>query len=175
MDNKEKLQLGIKERNMIANIGLQLAQIHSDLKHEIVNEALKLGKVNNELISDGWHTFRELYEFRKIYNAILFNEWAKLGNNSHTVPLEEGGTTTYTAKQEPRYNVHKSWKHNNGKYCFDEEKKWFIVSAMLPTGLISNHYKAKDWDLFKVPEVEKALFEFDEHTGADVLERLKAL
>ncbi|WP_298774313.1 hypothetical protein, partial [uncultured Empedobacter sp.] len=60
-----------------------------------------------------------------------------------------------------------------GEECFGGG--WFIVSAMLPTGLISNHYKAEDWDLFKVPEVEKALFEFDGHTGKDVLERLKDL
>ncbi len=29
-------------------------------------------------LSDGYHTFNELYEFRKMYNAALFNEWAKL-------------------------------------------------------------------------------------------------
>ena len=46
---------------------------------------------------------------------------------------------------------------------------------MLPTGLISNHYQAEDWDLFKVPEVEKALYEFDGHTSQDVLHRLKNL
>ena len=52
---------------------------------------------------------------------------------------------------------------------------WFIVSAMLPTGLISNHYKAEDWDLFQIPEVEKALYKFDGHTPQDVLVRLKNL
>ena len=72
-----------------------------------------------------------------------------------------------------KYNVHKSWKHYNGELCFGGG--WFIVSAMLPTGLISNHYKAEDWDLFKIPEVEKALYEFDGHTPQDVLHRLKNL
>jgi hypothetical protein len=46
------------------------------------------------------------------------------------------------------------------------------VVAVLPDGQISNHYEAKDWDLFKVPETEKALVEFDGHTGADVIARL---
>jgi len=32
------------------------------------------GKMEN--ISDGYHTFAELYEFRKMYNVVLFNEWA---------------------------------------------------------------------------------------------------
>jgi hypothetical protein len=110
--------------------------------------------------SDGYHTFNELYEFRLQYNAALFNEWA-----SYKI---EG-------LLQEKYNVHKSWKHSDGEYCFGPEKEWFIVSAMLPTGLISNHYKAEHWDLFKVPEVEKAMFEYDGHTAQDVLTRLRAL
>ena len=30
---------------------------------------------NIEDISDGYHSFKDLYEFRKLYNAALFNEW----------------------------------------------------------------------------------------------------
>ena len=113
-------------------------------------------------LSDGYHTFNELYEFRKIYNAALFNEWA-----IKPAGFNNDGTII------PVFNVHKSWKHNDGEPCFGGG--WFIVSAMLPTGLISNHYKAEDWDLFKIPEVEKALHEFDGHTSEDVLNRLKKL
>ena len=100
--------------------------------------------------SDGYHTFNELYEFRKAYNAALFNEWAA-GN---------------------KCSVHKSWRHHDGELCFGGG--WFIVVAVLPNGQISNHYEAKDWDLFAVPETERALFEFDGHTSADVIARLKA-
>lgn len=102
-------------------------------------------------ISDGYHTFEELYEFRKMYNALLFNEWAR-----HYL-----------------HNVHKSLKHFDGEDCFGGG--WFIVVAELPTGQISNHYKVADWDLFDVPVAEKALIQFDGHTAADVLERMKAL
>jgi hypothetical protein len=100
--------------------------------------------------SDGYHTFNELYEFRKAYNIALFNEWAANG----------------------KCFVHKSWRHNDGELCFGGG--WFIVVAVLPQGQISNHYEAKDWDLFHIQETEKALFEFDGHTGADVIERLKS-
>ena len=116
-------------------------------------------------LSDGYHTFNELYEFRKMYNAALFNEWAE--------NLETSSDFGQALFNVPKYNVHKSWRHSDGELCFGGG--WFIVSAMLPTGLISNHYKAEDWDLFKIPEVEKALFEFDGHTGNDVLERIKNL
>jgi hypothetical protein len=100
--------------------------------------------------SDGYHTFNDLYDFRKAYNAALFNEWSASGKCS----------------------VHKSWRHHDGELCFGGG--WFIVVAVLPDGQISNHYEAKDWNLFSVPETERALFEFDGHTSDDVIHRLKA-
>lgn len=100
-------------------------------------------------VSDGYHTFNELYAFRMMYNAALFNEWAEL----------------------KKYTVHKSTKHYDGEDCFGGG--YFIVSALLPTGLISNHYKLEHWDLFKIPAYETALFEYDNHTSKDVLDRLE--
>jgi len=101
----------------------------------------------DENTSDGYHTFKELYEFRKVYNAVLFNEWAKQG----------------------KYNVHKSLKHSDGEDCFGGG--WFIVTATLPSGQISNHYELKDWKLFRVDEHVKA-DEWDGHTAQDVVNRL---
>ena len=101
--------------------------------------------------SDGYHTFNELYEFRKVFNAALFNEWSS----------------------QCKYHTHKSRKHNDGELCFGGG--WFIVCATLPTGQISNHYKEEDWDLFKCYEVEKALIPFDGHTPKDVITRINAL
>lgn len=128
---------------------------------EKVNQLDLLG--NKGQISDGYHTFDELYEFRKVYNAALFNEWA---SNIETSP--DYGSALFNV---PKYDVHKSWRHNDGELCFGGG--WFIVVAILPYGQISNHYEAKDWDLFKIPEVEKAKYPFDGHTPSDVLERLK--
>ena len=140
--------------------------------------------INNDIqdigdLSDGYHTFNELYEFRKIYNAALFNEWALdyygalKGHGVTDVMTIHPEIQNFLNNIKPKYNVHKSWKHHDGELCFGGG--WFIVSAMLPTGLISNHYKEEDWDLFKIPEVEKALYEFDGHTSEDVLNRLKKL
>ena len=118
-------------------------------------------------ISDGYHTFDELYEFRKVYNAALFNEWAK---DVKVVGFRDVGVKEYPI-YEPKYNVHKSLKHNDGELCFGGG--WFIVVANLPNGQISNHYPMEDWDLFRVPEKETALYPFDGHTGLDVIERIK--
>jgi hypothetical protein len=114
-----------------------------------------------ENTSDGYHTFKELYEFRKAYNVALFNEWGsqkerQIGNQ--WIPLNT------------KNHVHKSWKHHDGELCFGGG--WFVVVAVLQTGQITNHYKAEDWDLFNIPEVEKALFPFDGHTSEDVIKRL---
>jgi hypothetical protein len=126
---------------------------------EIQEEINKLDSSEIELINDKWHSFKELYEFRKVYNAALFNEWAR-DWRLNDAPIAN-------------FNAHKSWKHNDGELCFGGD--YFIVVALLPTGQISNHYESKDWDLFKIPETEKALFPFDNHTAQDVLNRLKSL
>ena len=100
-------------------------------------------------ISDGYHTFNELYEYRLLYNASMFNELAKQG----------------------LYDVHKSKRHSDGTIPFGDEN-WFIVQAELPSGQISNHYEMKDWDLFNIPEKEKAN-PYDGHTPQDVAKRLR--
>ena len=69
------------------------------------------------------------------------------------------------------YDVHKSKRHSDGEVPFGDSN-WFIVMAELPTGQISNHYKIKDWDLFQIPEKEKANA-WDGHTPKDVSGRLR--
>lgn len=129
-----------------------------------INLLIKDKKIDSNYISDGYHTFNELYEFRKIYNAKLFNEWANQKG------FDDGINYHHDI---PKYDVHKSLKHHDGELCFGGG--WFIVVAVLPTGQISNHYKVEDWDLFNIPDEEKAKYEFDGHTGSDVLERLKKI
>lgn len=129
----------------------------------IIDQHREEGNSVGEL-NDGYHTFNELYEFRKMYNAAFFNLIIEA--------LDATSSNGYLNNYK-NWKVHKSWRHHNGELCFGGG--WFIVSAMLPTGQISNHYKAEDWDLFKIPETEKALFEYDGHTAQDVLQRLKDL
>lgn len=100
--------------------------------------------------SDGYHTFNELYDYRKALNALLFNHYAALG----------------------LCDVHKSWRHSDGEPCFGGG--WFIVVAELPTGQVSNHYQEEDWGLFAVPERERGN-EWDGHTPQVALHRLLQL
>lgn len=95
--------------------------------------------------SDGYHTFAELYRFRMLYHAAWINESGSL------------------------FNAHKSWCHHDGQKCFGGG--WFIVMAQLPTGQISNHYEAKYWGLFDVPERVVA-DEWDGHDSEAAANRL---
>lgn len=112
-----------------------------------INALISGGVIDPNEINDGYHTFKELYEYRKLYNAALFNTWAAKG----------------------LYEVHKSTRHSDGELCFGGG--WFIVMAILPTGQISNHYKMEEWDLFKLRDVEKAI-QYDGHSPKDVAKRL---
>lgn len=130
----------------------------------------ELGEVKS-LISDDFHTFEELYTFRKLYNALLFNEWGKNPViKKEWYKSEYGRLRQRTISEEYLYDVHKSLRHHDGELCFGGG--WFVVVAVLPSGQITNHYKIEDWELFKIPEVEKAKYEFDGHTSKDVIDRM---
>lgn len=108
--------------------------------------------------SDGFHTFNELYRYRMLYNAALFNAWV-------------------FAPDVLRFDVHKSRLHSDGQWIFPDPETglsdWFIVVAQLPTGQISNHYRISEaWDLFKIPQTVTAA-EWDGHTPAEAADRLE--
>jgi hypothetical protein len=116
----------------------------------------KDGKIDAGEVSDGYHTFNELYDYRALYNAAFFNSLAVYVENMGYWDVD--------------YDVHKSKKHSDGEECFGGG--WFVVMAELPTGQISNHYPMKDWDLFHIPEKEKAN-KWDGHTPQDVAKRMR--
>ena len=101
-------------------------------------------------ITDGYHTFDELYDYRMLYNAAFFNFLASLPGNP--------------------YNVHMSFRHSDGKFCFDGH--WFIVMANLPTGQVSNHYNVSDLGYFCCVPLRKKADVWDGHTPEDAKERI---
>lgn len=113
---------------------------------EEINKTIKSLQPNVGQVSDGYHTFDELYDFRRGYNAALVN--------THVYPCI------------------KSLRHSDGELCFGGG--WFIVQMQLPTGQISNHYENKYWCEFDCEERECAE-PWDGHTDKDVLKRLNEL
>jgi len=134
---------------------------HGNLDYQYIDGPIDLIKVAaavrakltvDQDTSDGYHTFAELYRYRMLFNALLFNEWAKRG----------------------MYDVHKSYRHDDDTLPFPEDDNWFIVVAELPTGQISNHYQLKDWEKFRVPIRDRAN-RYDGHTPEQAAERMAVL
>ena len=94
--------------------------------------------VDAEKISDGYHTFADLYEQRLILSAAL----AK--NNPH---------------------AWKSKRHEDGSVPFGGG--WFIMGFDTDEGFYTYHYELKDWDLFQCKELDKGK-PWDGHTSKDV-------
>lgn len=91
-----------------------------------------------EKMSDGYHTFADLYEQRLVLSAAL----AK--NNPH---------------------AWKSKRHENGSVPFGGG--WFIMGFDTDEGCYTYHYELKDWDLFQCEELYKGK-PWDGHTSKDV-------
>lgn len=92
-------------------------------------------------VSDGYHTFNQLYHQRAVLFATIVNQ-----------------------------NKDKSWKsfkHSDGNYCFDSNGEWFIVGIDTPQGSYTYHYAKEYWDMFDCEELECGK-EWDGHTEEDV-------
>jgi len=143
-------------RNRIQNLAYATIERQNGLTVRLDGEGIEklidslMPEPINGATSDGYHTFNELYEYRLLYNALLFNAWAQMG----------------------LYDVHKSERHGDGELCFGGG--WFVVMAELPTGQISNHYPMDDWCKFQIPERGIANT-WDGHSPEDVLSRMRRL
>lgn len=90
-------------------------------------------------VSDGFHTFNQLYHQRAMLFATIVNQ-----------------------------NSEKSWKtycHEDGELCFGGG--WFLVTIETPQGAYGYHYEDKYWNLFDCKAIEKAK-PWDGYTEEDV-------
>ncbi len=90
-------------------------------------------------VSDGFHTFRQLYYQRMMLFAVIVKQ-----------------------------NKDKAWKslrHEDGELCFDG--RWFIVGIDTPEGSYTYHYETNYYNLFDCEELERGKH-WDRHTEKDV-------
>lgn len=117
-----------------------MVKASSEEMSEIMHAAAEVAGVKDVGdLSDGYHTFNDLYRQRCVLFATLVNLFPDIS--------------------------WKSRKHEDGELCFGGG--WFIVCIDTPDGPYSYHYEDEDWDLFKCPELERAK-PFDGHTDKDV-------
>ena len=131
-------------KDLIAKLEALLSTNEYKFYKDGVQDCIKiLEKQNKGEISDGYHTFNELYRHRAILFSVLCNQ-----------------------------NAHKAWKakkHDDGTMY----KNMFIVGIETPTGQATYHYDINPyWDLFKIKELEFAP-KWDGYTPSEAIERIK--
>jgi len=112
----------------------------TDTEQKRINEICKVANVDDiSDLSDGYHTFRQLYYQRMMLFAAIVKQ-----------------------------NRDKAWKskcHADGEPCFGGG--WFIVGIDTPEGSYTYHYKDTYFDLFECEELERGKM-WDGHTEKDV-------
>lgn len=115
--------------------------------NNIIKENKDLKNISTKEISDGHHTFGELYYHRIILFCTLCNLFTNI-----------------------------SWK---SKKHYDEESDpmfsdSFIVGINTPEGITTYHIKMRYWDLFDIPEVERAP-KYDNYSSKESFKRVLSL
>ncbi len=121
---------------------MNIQEINNFIQQEKNNHS-----INVKDISDGHHTFGELYKNRLILFCTLCNcnpdiSWkSKKHFNEETDPMFQGD---------------------------------FIAGINTPEGIATYHIKLEFWDLFQIPEIERAP-KYDNYDNETVLKRIYSL
>ena len=115
--------------------------------NRLIKSSSEKGHILAKDISDGHHTFGELYRQRIAMFSVICNCFPELSWKSRKHFDEEN---------DPMFN--------------DD----FIVGINTPKGIACCHVKLEYWDLFDVLEIENAP-KYDNYTLDDVIERLLSL
>ena len=105
----------------------------------LANGVTMIPETGIEDMSDGYHTFKDLYYQRMMLTAALVKAYKPLAWKSH--------------------------RHEDGELCFGVG--WFIVGITTPQGDYTYHYEDKYWDLFECEELPVGK-PWDGHTEKDV-------
>lgn len=112
-------------------------------------------------ISDGYHTFNELYDHRiTLYialAAILRRQELNIG----------------TCADQPF--IWRSKRHSDGNLCFGTGTQYVLGIGSFKGQQITYHIPIERWDETNFAFTYDVAPNFDGHTSADVLERLKRL
>lgn len=139
----------LQKEDLIKSQEVVVRTVYKDLAEFIYSQptadvvGIPEGGIGN--LSDGYHTFNELYHHRAILFSVICNIFPD-----------------------------KAWKsklHDTGD-MFDG---MFIVGIETPNGQATYHYDIEPyWDMFKVKELERAP-KWDGHTPTDAIERIRTL
>lgn len=125
--------------------------MNEDLVIKAMNDMIKTyrlqGKVSTKGISDVYHTFGQLYTHRTILFALVCNAYPEISWKSKK---------HYDEENDPMFNGD------------------FIAGINTPGGQATYHIKLEFWDLFNIPELERA-YPYDGYNSDEALSRLLSL
>lgn len=128
-------------------------------KLDTINTAIQeLPWKQRSKVSDGYHTFRELYEHRMTLFQALCNALVKRNFDWKNIWYQDR-------------NVWKSKLHSDGTMYDNMFIAWI---GTIKGQTLTYHIHISYWEDFWVPEIEKAP-EWDGHTSEDVLRLLKEI
>jgi len=125
------------------------------------NDVISIEVADLSQVSDGYHTIAELYDHR----IALFIALCLLLKRQEDVigHIPEGESFVWRSKY-----------HSDGELAFGGE--WFVLGIGKEKGYqITYHLPISRWDETNFAETLDRAPEYDGHTSADVLERLKQL
>ena len=140
LDGKKRGYLTNDKLDIQIGMWLKLLQLLKDYDELDKNHKFVFDVENVGEISDGSHTFNELYAHRASLFAVICNTYPE--------------------------NAWKSWKHHHEEK-FPMYEDYFIVGVNTPEGQYSYHYHKDWWDKFKIQELEEAP-KFDGHQPDDI-------
>jgi len=124
----------------------------NNLRVNKINEMIMKYKLDSNFsskeISDGHHTFRELYHHRIVMFATICNLFSDISWKSKK---------HYDEENDPMYNGS------------------FIVGINTPDGMATYHIKLEYWDMFNIPEIDRAPKYDGEYSSDDVIKRIYSL
>lgn len=115
--------------------------------NELIQSEKGLNNISVKDISDGHHTFGELYKQKMILFSVICSAYPDLSWKSRRHFDEEN---------DPMFNG-----------CF-------IVGINTPKGVATYHFKLEYWDMFDVLEIDNAP-KYDFYSPDDVMERIISL
>ncbi len=127
-----------------------------DIKVDFINNEIKSSKIDTNLISDGYHTFGELYQHRIELFIALCRELSKN-------PEYQNGQKS---------EIWRSTKHSDGSVW----DNWFIMGIGKESGeQITYHLSMEYWEKTNFAQTLELAPTFDGHTPDDVLLRISRL
>lgn len=118
--------------------------------------------------SDGYHTFDELYDHRiTLYIALCR---ACFSMDLVASAAKEAGAKNISS---PPFNIWRSKYHSDGEICFGTGTQYVLGIGKEKGTQITYHIPVERWSETDFAETLEKAPEYDGHTSADVITRLK--